>query len=69
MSPLTLDRIKKAGGNVKIVEEKVSNTSVGVNEYHIKILEGDAWVTVYKSRERSICEQAVRGANNRLILG
>tara|TARA_R100001244_G_scaffold25113_2_gene25489 strand:+ start:135243 stop:135452 length:210 start_codon:yes stop_codon:yes gene_type:complete len=69
MSPLTLDRIKKAGGNVRITEEKISNTSVAVNEYQIKILEGGAWVTVFKSRERGICEQAVRGVNSRLLLG
>lgn len=69
MSPLTLEKIKKAGGNVKISEERVGNTSVDVMEYHIKVKEGDAWVTVYKSRERSICEQAIRGVNSKLILG
>lgn len=69
MSPLTLDRIKKAGGNVKISEEKASDASVAVNEYQIKILEGNAWVVVFKSYEKGICEQAIRGANSRLLLG
>ena len=69
MSPLTVDRIKKANGNVKIVEEQVTSASVAVMEYHIKIFENNAWVTVYKSREKSICEQTVRGLNSRLLLG
>ena len=69
MSPLTLDRIKKAGGNVKVIEQKATDTSVTVMEYHIKILEGAAWVTVYSSKERGICEQAIRGINSKLLLG
>lgn len=61
MSPLTLDRIKKADGKVRIIE------STG-DIHSVQIQEAGVWITVY-TNSRQLCEQVVRGANNRLILG
>lgn len=68
MSPLTIDRIKKAKGNVRIVplEEDIS---VSVQKYAIQILEGAAWVNVFVNHDRKICEQTVRKAASQVILG
>ena len=60
MSPLTLDRIKKANGKVRIVES--------ADAHSVQIQESGVWVTVY-TNSRQLCEQAVRGANSKLILG
>jgi hypothetical protein len=61
MSPLTIDRIKKANGKVKIVESSGS--------YSVQVQEAGVWVTVLSNTSKVVCEQAVRGANNKLILG
>lgn len=62
MSPLTLDRIRRANGNVRIKEE------AGVG-HAIQVLEGGAWITVFVNTSKSVCEQAVRGAAGNVILG
>ena len=62
MSPLTLDRVKKANGKVRIVE---SNDKSG---HSVQIQEGGAWITIY-TNSRELCEQVIRGANSKLILG
>lgn len=61
MSPLTFERIKKANGKVRIVENADKTSQV-------QIQEGGAWVTIY-TNSRELCEQVVRGANNKVILG
>lgn len=61
MSPLTLERIKKANGKVRIVEGTDKTSQV-------QIQESGAWVTIY-TNSRKLCEQVVRGANNKVILG
>lgn len=61
MSPLTIDRIKRANGNVRIAESAGSHC--------IQVLEGGAWVTVFSHGSKEICEQAVRSAASKLILG
>lgn len=68
MSPLTIERIKKAQGNIRIVPLNEDN-SVSVTKYAIQILEGDAWTSVFTDHDRNICEQAVRKATSKVILG
>lgn len=68
MSPLTIDRIKKAKGNVRIIPINES-TGISVTKYAIQILEGQAWVNVFVDHDRQICERAVRKATNQVILG
>lgn len=60
MSPLTLDRIKKANGKTRIVEEN--------DKSNVQVQENGAWVTIY-SNSRELCERIIRGANSKLILG
>lgn len=67
MSPLVLERIKKANGNVKIVT--LTEGTVGVAKYAVQVLEQDVWVCVFIDHNRSLCEQAVRKANSKVILG
>ena len=68
MSPLTIDRIKKAKGNVRIINLN-ENNHINVTKYAIQILEGDAWVNVFVNHDRQICESAVRKAASQVILG
>lgn len=68
MSPLTIDRIKKAKGNVRIVPLK-EDSSINVTKYAIQILEGAAWVNVLVDHDRQICERAVRAATRQVLLG
>lgn len=67
MSPLTIERIKKAKGNVKIVP--INEGNVSVTKYAIQILEGKAWTNVFIDHDRQTCEQAVRKATSKVILG
>jgi hypothetical protein len=66
MSPLTIDRIKKANGNVRI---KSSTGTNNATKYSVQILENGVWVSVLEDHNRSICEQAVRKATSKVILG
>ena len=66
MSPLTLDRIKKANGNIKITPITGTNSAT---KYAVQILENGVWVSVMEDHNRSICEQAVRKATSKVILG
>jgi hypothetical protein len=68
MSPLTIERIKKAKGNVRIVPLNES-TGVSVKKFAIQIMESNAWVNVYVNHDRQLCEQAVRKAASQVILG
>lgn len=61
MSPLTLEKIKKANGRVRIVENN--------SEYCIQILDKNVWTTIFKSNDKTICESAIQKANSKLILG
>ena len=68
MSPLTIDRIKKANGKVRIVPLD-GQSSVNVKKFAIQILEGPSWVNVFVNHDRQLCEQAVRKAATQIILG
>ena len=68
MSPLTIDRIKKAKGSVKVVPLTLSE-GTSVQQYAIQVLENGAWVNVFVNPDRSLCEQAVRKATSQVILG
>ena len=68
MSPLTIDRIKKAKTNVRIVP-LTEDRSVSVSKFAIQIKESGAWVNVFVNHDRNLCEKAVRQATNQVILG
>ena len=68
MSPLTIERIKKAKGNVRIVPLP-EQAGISVKKFAIQILEGKAWVNVFVNHDRQICEQTVRKATSQVILG
>lgn len=69
MSPLTIDRIKKANGSIRIVPINESTTTINITKYAVQILEGSAWVNVFVDHDRQICEQAVRRATSQVICG
>lgn len=69
MSPLTLERIKKAKGQVKIAPIADPQKATNVMKYGIQIMESGAWVTIFTDHSRAICEQAVRKAASQVILG
>lgn len=69
MSPLTLERIKKAKGQVRIAPISDPQKPMNVMVYSIQIMENNAWVTVFTDHSRQICEQAVRKAASQVILG
>jgi hypothetical protein len=69
MSPLTLERIKKANGQVKVTPIADPQKSTNVMKYGIQIMEGGAWVTIFTDHSKQICEQAVRKATSQVILG
>jgi hypothetical protein len=68
MSPLTIEKIKKAKGNVRIVPINESGP-ISTTKYAIQILEGAAWVNVFVDHDRQICERTVRKATSKMILG
>jgi hypothetical protein len=68
MSPLTIDRIKKAKGHVKIVVLS-EDDAIKVSKFAIQILENGAWVNVFVNHDRNICEKTVRKATSQVILG
>ena len=68
MSPLTIDRIKKAKGSVRIVPIN-EDSNISTTKYAIQILEGEAWVSVFTDHDRQICERAVRKAARQVLLG
>lgn len=68
MSPLTIEKIKKAKGNVRIVPVSEEGP-ITVTKYAVQILEGDAWKNVFINHDRQLCEQTVRKATNKVILG
>lgn len=69
MSPLTLERIKKAKGNVRIISIPQPGQTVTVTTYAIQILENNAWTTVFTDRNRQLCEQTVSKATGQVLLG
>jgi hypothetical protein len=70
MSPLTIERIKKAKGQVRIVPlDGNPNSTIDVERFSVQILENGAWVNVYTDTDRNLCEQAVRQATSKVILG
>ncbi|MHA2231324.1 MAG: hypothetical protein ACXAB4_02420 [Candidatus Hodarchaeales archaeon] len=69
MSPLTLERIKKAKGQVKITEISDPQKHTNVMKFGIQIMENGAWVTIFTDHSRQICEQTVRKAASQVILG
>ena len=69
MSPLTLERIKKAKGKVRITTVIDESKATNVAKYAIQIMEGEGWVTVLEDFSRQACEQAVRKAASQIILG
>jgi len=64
MSPLTLDRIKKAD-SVRIHPINESD----IVKYAVQVLESGVWNTLLTDYNRNICEQAVRKATSKVILG
>lgn len=64
MSPLTLERIKKAD-NVRIHPINESD----LVKYAVQIMENGVWNTILTDYNRNICEQAVRKATSKVILG
>jgi hypothetical protein len=70
MSPLTIERIKKAKGQVRIVPlDGNPNSTINIDRYAIQIMEEGVWTNVYVGTDRNLCEQAVRKASNKVILG
>lgn len=69
MSPLTIERIKKANGNVRIVPINESANTISVTKYAIQILEGAAWVNIFVNHDRQLCEQTIKKATSQVILG
>ena len=69
MTPLTLERIKKAKGQVRISSLSDPQKATNVMKYGIQIMEGGAWVTIFTDHSRHICEKAVRKAASQVILG
>lgn len=70
MSPLTIERIKKSKGQVRIVPvDGNPNGSIGVDRFSIQILEDGAWTSVFVGTDRNLCEQAIRQATSKVILG
>lgn len=61
MSPLTLKRIKEAKGNVRVKSDN--------SDWVVQILEDNTWKTIYKNKERTVCEEAVTKASQQVILG
>lgn len=68
MSPLTLKRIKKAG-RVRISKSDTNSPQPTVVEWMVQVLEDGAWQTIYRNRDRSLCEQVISKANGQVILG
>ena len=64
MSPLTLDRIKKSD-SVRIHPMNESD----IVKYAVQVLENGVWNTLLTDYNRNICEQAVRKATSKVILG
>lgn len=60
MSPVVLDKIKNAD-DVRIVEERGS--------FSIQVKKNDVWETVLTKDDRQICENTVRKASSKTILG
>lgn len=60
MSPVVIDRIKEAE-DVQIVEE--------AGQFSIKAKINGAWVTLLTNDNRSLCEEIVRKASSKVILG
>jgi len=71
MSPLTLDKIKKAKGRVRIVSQPAKTNTVGVSveRFAIQIEEDNVWSTIFVGNDRQICESHIRKANSQVILG
>lgn len=69
MSPLTLKRIKKAKGRVRISKSDTDQPQPTVVEWSVQVLEDGAWQTIYRSRDRTMCEQVISKANGQVILG
>jgi hypothetical protein len=67
MSPLTVDRIKKAK-QVRIVPFSDGHP-INVTKFAVQIMEGMSWVNVLVTHDRQICEDTVRKANSKTILG
>ena len=60
MSPLTINRIKNAE-KVRLQEKD--------DKHVIQILENKTWVVVYSNESRKICEDAIKKASSKVILG
>jgi hypothetical protein len=60
-SPITVDRIKKAGGRTRIIQED--------NYYMLQVQEGGVWTTVLTAPDRAMCEGAIRKASGNVIIG
>lgn len=71
MSPLIIDRIKKANGQVRVVPSGGLNATdvASSNKWSVQVLEGGAWISVFTGDNRQICEQTVRKATSQVILG
>lgn len=69
MTPLMEQRIKKANGNIKIKQVDNIVNNITVQEWQIQALENGTWQTIYKSRDRCLCERIVSKANRQIILG
>ena len=68
MSPLTIERIKKANGKVRIATLNEA-TDVSSKKFAVQVLEGTAWVNVFVDQDLKICEQTIRKATSQVILG
>lgn len=60
MSPVVLDKIRKAE-DVRIIEENGS--------FSIQVKKDDVWATILTKNNRQICENTIRQASNKIILG
>lgn len=69
MSPLTLKKIKDAKGKVRIKKSDNDSSNPTVVEWYVQIMNNGIWETVYRDRDRKLCEQAIQKANRQVILG
>jgi hypothetical protein len=63
LSPVVLDRIKKAQGRIQITEGATPML------FDLKVLENGIWTPILVNQSKAICESAVKRAGQNLIIG
>lgn len=63
LSPVVIEKIKKARGQVRVVEGHSPMMC------DLQVLDGGSWITVMSNQPRTIVESAIRSASQNIILG